>query len=255
MATTNTWRGILPTCGTCAACAIRSVQGNFQPTDDIPASYDFTNMRAWVNDFDLSTLQWGQSIYGNFQSPSSTVPDLTGPGGLYTPGAVNTLWDAGTVGASCGWVARTSQATSSDIGTNPPTLKKSQYLLVIPQAYYVVAQTWILSGSPPSCVAHDDGIQLGCTYPQQTDSDYPMIVELGPPPDASGSYYTQFYFLGIINSAAPTGHFPGDCVSIRSLEQQVTLSHIIPDETLHIWNASRTCYASPDDPFTDDAPP
>ena len=48
--------------GSPSVCSIRCVQGNFIPTDDVPASYDFTNMLAWVNGYNLSTVAWGSAL-------------------------------------------------------------------------------------------------------------------------------------------------------------------------------------------------
>jgi hypothetical protein len=256
MSTTNVFRGFASPCSPCSSspsvCSIRCVQGNFIPTDDVPASYDFTNMLAWVNGFDLTTLAWNTQWAGVFYSAASTVPDSAAFGGQYTPGPVNTLWDVGTSGEACGWVGRTSQNPTIGFGPDSaPTCQRCQYLLPTPTAYYVVAEAYLMGGSPPSCTAELYGIQLGCTYAQQTSGDYPMIVEVGVPADPSGSIYLPFYFLGLITSgAAVTG--PGNCVPIPSLAAEVP-SIISP--ALGIWNASATCFASPKDPFTGDDPP
>jgi hypothetical protein len=104
-------------------------------------------------------------------------------------------------------------------------------------------------GSPAFWVAQ------GCIYPQQPDDNYPMIVDLPIPDDSlDTSVLAQNYYIGIIQPGAGYSSMNGPSFAVQQDLAGMTASNSHMNGFGPNWNPSAVCYASPEDPFTDEDP-
>lgn len=248
---------LVSTCG-CQPCAykLRSVAGI------LPGGGDPTNMIAWVNGYNLSGLAWGALYCGSFSDPSHTTPDSIVTYEQPTGSGVGQPFNATIVGVFNEGDGD-PYCTTGDYAQ--PTVSRTQFYLPFPTAYYVLA--FGPDNIPDNSCANSGGNYLaaGCIYPQQADSNYPMIVEL-PIPDTTldtgdgGTVIVYGYYLGIIQSGKVYGDFNIGVNFTFLPDLNFTLAEIEGGGISGLgsnWSASiaNPCYAGPDDPFTDSEPP
>jgi len=239
--------------GGCTTCAyqIRSVGGELEPGGDP------TNIVNWTNAYDITTVAWGQCLTGYFTDPSHTTPDSTGTnpctGGVGYPENLTSC-----VGWNEGFTACTYPNACAI-----PTVYRSQFLIVVPTAYYVIAYGNDISNNPPeyrNCGEGGDWFASGCIYPLLADTSYPLIVDL-PIPDNTldTTIAVQYYWLGIIQ---PGASIPGGGVFTTNMTILPNLSSLTPSNAGCAgfgpnWASSiaTPCDGPVNDPFTDDSPP
>ena len=144
-----------------------------------------------------------------------------------------------------------------------PLVQRTQCLIPVPTAYYVVAYSTSISAAPlefRSCGEGGDWFSMGCIYPQQSSSDYPLTVDL-PIPDNTldPTILVQNYYLGIIQ---PGATIPGSGVLSAEITILPNLSSLTPSNAgvagfgpSWAGSISTPCDATPDDPFDGDPPP
>jgi hypothetical protein len=236
----------------CIACAyqIRSIGAQ------LVGGGGTTNMVAWVNSYDITTVAWGDYHQGNFTDPSQTTPPTTS--------------DANCVSGACspqngllcvGPADEDGNCTIVNCAT--PLVQRTQYLIPIPIAYYVIAYGTSISAAPldeRSCGEGGDWFSMGCIYPIQAASNYPLTVDL-PIPDNTldETILVQNYYLGII---VPGVAIPGSGVLAAEITFLPNLSSLTPSNAGVAgfgasWAASigSPCYGPIDDPFTGSDPP
>jgi hypothetical protein len=130
-------------------------------------------------------------------------------------------------------------------------------------AYYVIAYGTSISAAPlgeRSCGEGGYWFSMGCIYPIQDASKYPLIVDL-PIPDNTldETILVQNYYLGIIQ---PGATIPGGGVLSTEITFLPNLSSLTPSNAgvagfgaSWAGSISTPCYGPIDDPFTGSDPP
>jgi hypothetical protein len=215
---------------------------------------DITNMIAWIEAFDITTVPWGNYNTGNFTSPSQTTPPTQSSGliaGAFT-GSVNQLK---------GLDVRQSPPGCTIAASGTPNAYRAQAYLPTPTAYYIVAWGDPMDASlSETCGNPAFWVAQGCNFEQEEEAVYPMIVDLPIPDDTlDASILVQNYYLGIITPGAGYNNMNGPLFA----EQQDLIGMGAPGYTLNSvgmngfgpnWNPAAVCAntISPSDvdPFT-----
>jgi hypothetical protein len=211
-------------------------------------------MVNWVNAYDITTVAWGDYIQGDFNDPSQTTPVggysyYSCSSGLCSPSnellcVINTLGSGPCDTAQC----------------FTPQVQRSQYLIPVPTAYFVVAYGTNMQGTAaggPGCGSGGEWLSAGCVYPLQSAGNYPLLVDL-PIPDNTmdTAILVQGYYLGIVVPGAPDPPYGilGSEISFVPDLTSLTPSTAGVAGFGPSWSPT-TCDASPDDPFDGDPPP
>ncbi len=231
-------------CG-CANCGymMRCVGAELGPGGDP------TNIINWTNAYDITTVPWGNRLTGYFSDPGHTSPD-----NLATNGCTSGIGYPENFTQCVGWNPDYTACVCCQ-PCSVPTVYKSQFYLPLPTAYYVIAYGTSINISPePNCGQSVNWFARGCIYPQQSDDQYPMIVDLPiPDPTMDDTIQVQQYWLGIIQPGAslpPYGIFGSGNMSILPDLASLTPTNGVFAGFGSSWNPSQTCDAPPDDPFT-----
>jgi len=236
----------------CITCAyqIRSIGGQ------LVGGGDTSNMVAWVNAFDITTVPWGIYRQGNFTDPSQTSP----------PGTSDGNCSAGVCSPQNGLLCvgpADEDGNCTIVACATPLVQRSQYFIPFPIAYYVIAYGTSISAAPldeRACGEGGDWFSMGCIYPIQDATDYPLLVDL-PIPDNTldATILVQGYYLGII---VPGSTIPGGGVLSQEISYLPNLSSLTPSNAgvagfgaSWAGSISASCYGPIDDPFTGSDPP
>ena len=234
----------------CVTCAyqIRSVGGQLN------GGGDPTNMVAWVNAYDITTVAWGDYHQGNFTDPSQTSPPTTSDAACST-GACNPQNGLLCVGGPDG------EGHCTIVACTTPLVQRSQYLIPIAVPYYVIASGQSINQEGGACNgAGGSWFSMGCIFPAGSPGNYPLLVDL-PIPDNTldAAVLVQSYYLGII---VPGATIPGGGVFSQEITILPNLSSLTPSNAgvpgfgpSWAGSISASCDGPIDDPFTGSDPP
>jgi hypothetical protein len=236
----------------CISCAyqIRSIGAQLE------GGGDATNIVNWVNDYDITTVAWGDYHQGNFTDPSQTSPPTTSDTSC-TSGACSPQNGLLCVGPA------DEDGNCTIVACDTPLVQRSQYLIPFAIAYYVIAYGTSISAAPVedrSCGEGGDWFSMGCIFGMESASDYPLTVDL-PIPDNTldDTILVQNYYLGIIS---PGASIPASGVLSEEISILPNLTSLTPSNAGVAgfgsnWSASLStaCYGPMDDPFTGSDPP
>ena len=251
---------LAPGC-TCATCCVidRSVtaQAGFYATEVSDTDY----MLTWLGEFDITGVDWGQTYTGTFNTSSSTSPDSTGTSTCLGYGCApqNSLYEA--------YSDSGSSPCSRVLGyTYYPSFTRTQFYLPFPVGYFVAAIGMNLSAGSTGCPSFPNWGSMICSSPAGSDSDYPMIVDIGvPAADLDTTIAVQNYIFGILTSNSDASGTQLTCPTIEGGYTDIfafpTLADAMASGTNMCsfwdivgfgadWTGETDCYASGDDPFT-----
>jgi len=234
----------------CASCALqlRAVGA------ELIGGGDVTNMLEWIAAYPIQDVPWGAIQTGFFLSPTEKPAAPTCPSGGCSGGPI-----AGALTGSQNELRylNNEQVPPCTISPSPdPIAYFAQALLPFPTAYYVIAWGGPMDASlSAECGQPVFWVAQGCTYPQQPDDQYPMVVDLPIPDDSlDSSILVQNYYIGLIVPGSGYNSINGPLFAQQQDLAGMTASTSNMNGFGPNWNPSAICgnSAAPslDDPFT-----
>jgi hypothetical protein len=205
-------------------------------------------MLAWIKAYDINNVPWGAIQTGYFLAPSETSPSSQsgGPIAGALTGSQNAL----------NYLNNEQGPPCTISGAADPVAYFAQALLPFPTAYYIIAWGGPMDANlSAACGQPVFWVAQGCIYPQQSDDQYPMIVDLPIPDDSlDASILVQNYYIGIITPGAGYSSMNGPLFAVQQDLAGMTPTTSNMNGFGPNWNPNAICSntASPSlaDPFT-----
>jgi hypothetical protein len=180
--------------------------------DSFTGGGDTTNMLAWFSEQDITGVDWGHVLWGEFDNPGDTSPEsggYTSPSGTFGYGSIQQLW-----GAQCVSGASSVQPFSATWIGNAAILR-SQALIQCPGQYAIIAWGYNLSApctgdnQYPNWCSQACQFTVGCT---PTIVDFP-VPAYGTLLDADDTILVTNYTLVMLTGATTWQPWQPGCLS------------------------------------------